>query len=502
MKTDSAGPISTGVHGLDQILMGGLPRHRLYLVEGSPGTGKTTFGLQFLMEGQRNNEVGLYVSLSETKEEIEAVAKAHGWSLDGIQIFELAASEEQLSPDRQYTMFRAAEVELTPILQEILKQVELTKPSRIVFDSLSELRIVARESLRFRRQILALKQFFAGRQSTVLLLEDKTQQGENEHQLQSLCHGVICLEQSSVGYGAKRRRLDVIKMRGTDFKGGFHDYHIRKGGIVVYPRLIAAEHHQDYTAEPVKSGAKGLDDLLGGGLERGTSNLFMGASGTGKTTLAVQYATALAEKGERSAIFSFDETTATLLRRSQRLGIGLKPHIDAGRIKLMQIDPAEMVPGEFIGIVANAVENDNARMIVIDSLNGYLNAMPEERFLVTQMHELFSYLNQRGILTILVVSQAGLIGDEIKAPVDVSYVADSVIYLRYFEANGAVKKAISVVKKRSSDHEDTIREFRFSANGLDVGEVLLDFQGVLAGNPIYTGSDRPLLEEGKASHGA
>jgi circadian clock protein KaiC len=484
---------------LDEVLKGGVPTKRLLLIEGDPGSGKTTLGLQFLLEGKRCGETGLYVSLSESREEIISVAESHGWSLDGIRIFELPAPEEALSPQAHYTMFHSAEVELTPVLKNVLDVVERIKPTRVVFDSLSEMRLLSRDSLKFRRQILALKQFFAGRNNTVFLLEDRVHLDKSGSELQSLCHGVIQLEQFMGDYGAKRRRLNVCKMRGTDFRSGYHDFDIKTGGIVVFPRLIASGHFKETAQDVVKSGVSKLDELLGGGLERGTSSLILGAAGTGKTSLAMQYATALARRGERSAVYTFDEVLPTLLKRTERLGMNLRDFAAQGRIQLNQIDLAELAPGEFIEAVRYGVENEDVRAVVIDSLNGYLNSMSQERFLMAQMHELFSYLNQKGILTLLIVSQHGLLGSGVESPVDLSYLSDTVILLRYFESQGLVRKAISVVKKRSSEHEHTIREFQLTEDGFELGEPLREFQGILTGTPAYRGGYDPLLRTASES---
>jgi circadian clock protein KaiC len=487
--------VSTGIAGLDEILRGGLPKHHLHLVEGSPGTGKTTLGLQFLIAGHQQGEPGLYVTLSETKAEIIAVAAAYGWSLEGVTILEMMTLDDELKPSRQYSMFHRSEVELTPIMQAVLEEVEKSKPSRVVFDSLSELRIIARDSIRFRRQVLALKQFFAERKITALLLEDSTQPGANEHQLQGLCHGVITLEQVNSGYGAKRRRLDIIKMRGTHFIGGLHDYSIKEmQGIVLYPRLIAAEYFQEFSRDSVKSGSADLDRLLGGGLQLGTSNMLIGAAGTGKSTIVMQYAIEMASAGEKAVVFSFDETLSILMDRSKRLGQDLKHLVDSGKLSIIQIDPAEMTPGEFAQLVVASVRKDQAKLVVIDSLNGYLHAMIDKHFLLSQLHELFNFLNQQGVLTLVVVSQDGILGQDVSAPIEVSYLADSLIYLRFFEDRGRVRKAISVVKKRSSEHEETIREFRSTAHGIEIGEPLESFHGILSGNPFHASANLPFRE--------
>ena len=483
--------ISSGNVGLDSILGGGIDPERMYLFEGQPGSGKTTLALEFLLEGARNGEPTLYITLSETKRELRLVAKRHGWSLKGIAIFELIPPETSLDPSQELTVLHPAEMELNETTQMILARVEALAPARIVVDSLSELRLLAQSPLRYRRQILALKHFFSGRKSTVILLDDLSSQ-QNDLQLHSIAHGVVLLEQLAIDYGAQRRRLRVVKMRGIDFKGGFHDFTIKHGGLKVYPRLVAAEHYKDFRNEVVPSGNAELDTLLGGGLERGTNALLIGAAGVGKSSLALTYAIAAAARQERSIIFAFDEGRGTMSARAATLGLPLQDGIDKGLIGIQQIDPAEMAPGEFASAVRESVENYGATVVIIDSLNGYLNAMPDERFLILQMHELLSYLSQRGVLTILVLAQHGLVGP-MDTPLDISYLADGVIMLRYFEFNGSVRRAISVVKKRSGKHEHTIREFKLSDRGIIVGPPLKGFSGIFSGTPVYKGEEAPLM---------
>jgi circadian clock protein KaiC len=492
--------VSTGITGLDDILGGGLDADRLYLIEGKPGTGKTTLALQYLLEGARRGEKSLYVTLSESETELRLVAARHGWSLDELTIFELVPPEASLAPDRELTIFQPAELELGETTKLILDRVNTINPRRIVFDSLSEMRLLAQDPLRYRRQILALKHYFTGRNSTVLLLDDLTSQA-TDLQLHSISHGVITLDQSALDYGSERRRLRVVKMRGIAFRGGYHDFTIARGGITVFPRLVAAEHHRSFPGEIMSSGNLEMDALLGGGLERGTSALLIGGAGVGKSSIALTYAVAAAQRGEYAVIFAFDEGLATIYSRSAGLGIPLQRHIDSGGIRLHQIDPAEMSPGEFAWAVRQSVEQQNARVVIIDSLNGYMNAMPEERFLVLQMHELLSYLNQLGVLTILVLAQHGLMGP-MQTPLDISYVSDAVMVLRYFEAEGRVRRAISVVKKRSGAHEDAIREFRLTSEGLKLGPPLTEFSGIFTGTPSYIGGPKPLLDrEGDDEHG-
>jgi circadian clock protein KaiC len=476
-------PMSTGVAGLDDILHGGLSPNRLYLVEGVPGSGKTTLGMQFLAAGARNNEPVLYVTLSESREELEDIAESHGWSLEGISMRELIPSERSLEPDDQYTVFHPSEVELTETTSLLLKDVEQLKPTRVVFDSLSELRLLAGNALRYRRQILALKQFFAGRGCTVLMLDDLTST-DRDLQVQSIAHGVIALDQLVPEYGSDRRRLRIVKFRGKVFRGGHHDYSIRTGGLEVFPRLVAAEHRSGAANGRLSGGIPEIDQLLGGGIEFGTSTLIVGAPGTGKSSLTAQFAASAAKSGMKSALFIFDESKFTLLSRAEGIGIPLTQHVDSGMVRIQPVDPAELSPGEFVNTIRNAVENDGVRLVVIDSLNGYLNATPEERFLTIQLHELLTYLGQRGVATIIVGAHQGLIGPNMISPVDASYLADAVVLLRYYETEGEVRQAISVVKKRGSAHERTIRDFRLSEKGVHIGEPLRRFRGVLTGVPI------------------
>jgi circadian clock protein KaiC len=490
-RSPSTGRALTGIRGLDSILGGGLPPNHLYLIDGEPGAGKTTLALQFLLEGARNGEKGLYVTLSESASELQGVAESHGWDIGSIELFELMAAG---APAEEYTIFHPAEVELQETVSEVLAAVERANPTRIVFDSLSEMRLLAREPLRFRRQILALKQFFAGRQCTVLLLDDRSAP-EGDIQLHSLAHGVIALEHLATEYGSERRRVQVTKLRGVRFRGGYHDFRICTGGIEVYPRVRSTHPASPPPIEQVSSNSPALDALLGGGLDRGTSTLIMGAAGTGKTVLTVQYMVAAVQRGARVRLFMFDERVHTFRARAEGLGIDLSDAIASGRLSIIQIEPASMSPGEFANEVVRAVERDGVSMIVIDSVNGYMNAMPDERLLGVQLHELLSFLANHGVTSILTLVQRGVFGGPVDEVADVSYLADTVVLLRYFEYQGAVRGAISVVKKRSGAHEHTIRECRVGQGGLDVGAPLSAFRGVLTGVPEYTGQGAPLMSE-------
>ena len=475
--------VSAASEGLDVVLGGGLPRNRLYLIEGDPGTGKTTLALKFLLQGIGLGERGLYVALSETKEELQAVADSHGWDLAGVDIYELAP--EDVQSNGQSTVFHPSELELGATMKALLEHVERTRPVRVVFDSISEMRLLAGSALRYRRQILAMKQFFSGRGSTVLLLDDRTVEGP-DLQLQSIAHGVITLHTRAPEYGGARRQLRVMKLRGVDFQAGYHDYAIEPGGLRVFPRLVAAEHGQPISEEMVASGVLALDALFGGGLARGTTTLFLGPAGSGKSLVAAQVAGAAARRGESIAFYLFDEGLDTFLRGTAGIGVDLRDHIDAGRVTIQPINPAELSPGRFVHVVRDAVERRRVSVVVIDSLNGYMNAMPDERLLTTHLHELFAYLRRSGVLTLAVMTQHGLVGS-MQTAVDVSYLADTVVLLRYFEARGAVRKAISMMKKRASKHEAMIRELSIDDRGIHVGNPLHDFRGILMGVPDFVG---------------
>ena len=485
--------LKTGISGLDDILNGGFPRGYLYLIEGDPGTGKTTLALQFLLEGIRQGETVLYVTLSESRQELEQVAHSHGWSPDNLRIFELIPPEDDLRPEAQYTVFHPSEVELADTIASIMREVDEVKPQRLVFDSLAELRMLARDPLKYRRQILALKRHLSGGNITVLLLDDRTSQGTDDLQLQSIAHGVLVMQGIGRDYGMKRRRIEIHKLRGSAYREGYHDYVIVTGGLRIFPRLIAAEHVPGFVRKPVPSGLAELDALLGGGIDTGTSTLLTGPAGCGKSTIAFSYAWCAAKRGEKAMIFCFDEGLSTLLDRARGLGMEPQPLIDKGLFQLQQVDPAELAPGEFVAQIRQLVDEENLRVLVIDSMNGLLNAMPHEQYLAMQLHELLSYLGQQGIASILTLAQAGVIGSSMTSPVDVSYLADTILLFRYFERAGQIRQALSVVKKRSGTHERTIRELFLEHGQVRVGQPLAEFEGVLTGVPKLIGA--PVVQE-------
>jgi circadian clock protein KaiC len=484
---------STGIKGLDEILGGGLPENHLYLIDGEPGAGKTTLALQFLLAGAAAGQRGLYVTLSESRSELLDVAESHGWDLSGIDMYELS-SLGLTEAEEGYTLFHPAEVELQQTVDSILKAVAEHAPRRVVFDSLSEMRLLAREPLRFRRQILAIKQFFAGRESTVLLLDDKSTI-ERDLQLHSLAHGVIELEHVALEYGSERRRLQVTKVRGARFRGGYHDFRITTGGLEVYPRILHDVPRVDVSNQVISGGSDRLDALLGGGLTCGTSMLITGAAGTGKSVLATQYALSEIRQGKKVLFYLFDERLSTFRLRSGELQMDVEHLIGSEQLTVRQVEPTDLSPGEFASQVVTAVENDGIGLVIIDSINGYLQSMPEERLLPIQIHELLSFLSNNGVTCIMTLVQHGIFGNPVEEAVEVSYLADTVVLMRYFEVSGSVRQAISVVKKRSGDHERTIRECKVGVGGLLVGEPLRDFHGVLTGVPSYVGSPSPLMEE-------
>lgn len=473
--------LSSGIAGLDTVLQGGFTRDRLYLVEGSPGSGKTTMAMQFLLEGARRGETVLYITLSETLVELRAVATAHGWSLDGIHIKEVIPSENILNPEEQYSIFHPSDVEMGATTREILSAVETLRPTRVVLDSLSELQLLSSTTLLYRRQVLALKQFFASRSCTTIFLDDRTA-GDDDLQTRSIAHGVITLERMATDYGGTRRRLEVMKYRGIAFREGRHDYKIQYGGLVVYPRLIASDSREMAERSQFSSGIAELDSLLGGGIEEGSSTLIAGPPGTGKSTLASQFVMASLAQGHKAAMFVFEESASNLLNRADKVGIHLRSHLGSQQLMLRQVDPAQLTPGEFLWLACDAADQ-GAKVIVIDSLSGFLQAMPSEKMLATHLHELLTYLGQRGVITILVGVQQGMLGGNMSTQVDASYIADNVILLRYFEARGEVQQAISIFKKRGSHHERTIRRISVSSSGIQIGPALRQFHGILTGVP-------------------
>jgi len=491
--TKQEGKARTSVEGLDDILAGGLQRGRVYLIEGSPGTGKTTIATQFLLAGAAGGESGLYITLSETDEELRESAASHGWTFDApLAVYELVPPESLLDEEQQQSLLYSSDLELGETTKRIFEAIEQNKPRRIVVDSLSEIRLLAQSSLRYRRQVLALKHYFARTGATVLMLDDLTSD-THDKTVHSVAHGVLRLEELAPDYGSQRRRLRVIKYRGQNFRGGFHDMVIKTGGVTVFPRLVSAEHRTDFTRDSLSSHSPELNRLLGGGIERGSSTLVLGPAGTGKSLLTLSFVVQALERGESAAMFIFDEELGLLFERSKGLGIDLAALTKSGRLIIEQVDAAELAPGEFAQRVRECVEKHSARTVVIDSLNGYQAAMPEEKQLILHMHELLQFLNRRGATTFLTVAQHGLVGD-MKTPVDVTYLADTVILLRYFEAVGRVRRAISVIKKRTSEHEDTIREYRIGKRGITLGQPLTNFQGVLRGVPEMIGVEDALME--------
>ncbi len=484
---------ATGVVGLDDILGGGLPVHRLYLVRGNPGVGKTTLSLQFLLEGLRAGERVLYITLSETEAEIRQVAASHGWSLDGMNLFELSSAEQTLRLADENTLYAAEDVDLKETVRVLLERVQAVEPQRVVFDSLSEVRLLAQSPARYRRQLLSLKQFFAERRCTVLLLDDHAA-GEADLQVESLAHGVLSLEQVPATYGADRRRVRIVKLRGSPFRGGFHDFCLRTGGLQVYPRLAAAEHRSDLPAQPIGSNITELDAMLGGGIDRSTCTLLMGPAGTGKSALAAQFALAANQRGESASVFLFEERLATWRHRCQQLGMDVDAQVANGRLQIQQVDPAELAPDEFSHLVRSSVESDGSRLVVIDSITGYFNAMVDARQLSLQLRDLLAFLGERQVASVITMAQTGLIGSAMISPVDISYLADTVVLFRYYESVGRVKKAISVLKKRAGAHEDSIRDLSFDAGGICVGPPLSNMHGVLSGMP------RPFASSLERSH--
>ncbi len=486
--------IDTGVTGLNNILAGGLPTGQMYLIEGQPGTGKTTLAMQFIAAGMRNGEKGLYVTLSESRSELEASAASHGWDLGQIPIAEFIPAEASLSPEQQYTVFHPSEVELAETVQKLTGLIEQEKPDRLVIDSLSELRLLAADTMRYRRQLLALKHFFLGRDTTVLLLDDRSAEG-SDMQLQSIAHGVVRLEKMQRTYGVTRRQMEVMKLRGSAYREGLHDYTIARGGVVIYPRLIASEHDAPFDGERITSSIPRLDAMFGGGINRGSSTLLIGPSGSGKSTLAMIFAHAAARRGDRAIVYAFDEVLRTAQDRAEGLGLNVREEIAKGSLAMSQVNPAELSPGEFIWQIRRDVEEKDTRVVVIDSLNGFLISMPGERDLTLHLHELLAFLNQKGVVTFLIFTQHGLVGG-MQTEVDVSYLSDTVVLLRYFETAGEIRQVIAVIKQRVGQHERTLRELRMSNRGVEIGEPLSSFKGVLTGIPDLTEdrSSKPLAQ--------
>ncbi len=479
--------IETGVRGLDDILSEGLPAGQMYLIEGDPGTGKTTLAMQFILAGLKSGGKSIYITLSESRDELESSASSHGWNPKDIPIAEFVPAEASLQPEEQYTIFRPSEVELSDTIQKLTTLIDSSKPDRVVIDSLSELRLLAADAMRYRRQLLALKHFFAGRDCTVLLLDDRTAEG-SDTQLQSIAHGVIRLEKMHRSYGVTRRQLEVVKLRGSSFREGFHDYNIVRGGLCVYPRLVAQEHLGSFAGGRISSDLPGLDQMFGGGVNRGSSSLLIGPSGCGKSTLAMVYGLAAAQRGERTIVYVFDEVLRTAQDRLESIGMNVRPEIAKGTLRMVQVDPAMLSPGEFAAQIRSDVDTHETRVVVIDSLNGYLTSMPGERDLNVHVHELIAYLNQKGVATFLIYTQHGLIG-EMQTEVDISYLSDTVVLLRYFEASGSLRKLVSVVKQRVGHHEDTLRELKITSAGVEIGEPLTSFRGIMTGVPEIESND-------------
>ena len=477
----------TGIPGLDHVLTGGLPAGQLYLLEGASGAGKTTLGLQFLMEGVRLGQKVLWCTLAETESQLRSTARAHGWDLSGVTIVNVAEGGNAGGMlDAQYSFFSPGDVELNDVTQAILDVANRVRPRRVVFDPFSDVKLLARDPLRYRRQLLQLREHFANMGATVLLIQEHGLDAPNDPAGEGVVHGILALYQHAPDYGRPRRRIRVHKLRGVNYREGFHDCTIETGGLVVFPRLVAGDHALPALREQVPSGVRELDQMLGGGLDRGSSLLVMGPSGAGKSTLCTQYAVASALRGERAAVYLFDETLRSFHLRAEGLRMPVQAQIDAGTLRATQVDPAEFSPGEFAHVVRRDVEQHGVQLVVIDSLNGYLTGMPEEKHLAMHMHEMLTYLSLRNVVTLLTLNQHGVVGETLNNPVDVSYLADSAMMIRYFEAAGAVRRAVSVVKRRSGPHEVHIREMTIGPPGVHFGGPLSNFRRVLTGQPDWT----------------
>jgi circadian clock protein KaiC len=507
MKSPKAAPsvqASTGIAGLDTILNGGFPPHWIYLVQGSPGTGKTTLGLQFLLEGLRLGERVLYITLSHTERELQEIARSHDWSLKGLPLYELSAGDAANLLDSDQSVFHSADVELGETMNGILESITRIKPERLVFDPIEQIRLLTDNPLRYRRQLLRLKQALTDINCTALFLTNDTL-GEAGQDLESMVHGILTLERKSPSYGSVRRQLEMVKGRGMRYHEGYHTFQIRTGGLEVYPRLETTMTNQTTKWTTLKSGVKELDALLGGGLEEGTACLVVGPTGTGKTSVATLYAHAAAARGEHAAIFLFDERPETFYRRALGLGMDVRKDVKAGLIHLQQVNTGELSPGEFIHSVRQVVEGNGdkskgVKVVVIDSLTGYLNAMPDDTLLIPQMHDLLTHLSQRGVLTLLIMAQSGVMGSGDISPLDISYLADAVLVLRHFESEGRIRRAISVIKKRHGEHEQTIRELRITSAGIQVGEPITTFSNILTGSPTFEGNRLALLDNLSDNH--
>ncbi len=473
--------LNTGINGLNEILLGGLPAGQMYLVEGEPGTGKTTVAMQFIREGLLNGEKALYITLSEPRTELEVSIRSHGWDIASIPIAEFTPAEASLSAEEQYTVFHPSEIELATTIERLTKAIDEAKPGRLVIDSLSELRLLASDAMRYRRQLLALKQFFSGRETTVLLLDDRTTDS-NDTQLRSIAHGVLNMTKVARSFGTTRRQIEVVKLRGSSYREGYHDYTIRRGGVSVYPRMVSSEHGSRSFVERIQSGNAELDSMFGGGIARGSATLMIGPTGVGKSSLAMQYALAAAQRSDRAVVYAFDEGVSIAAARAESLGMKVQEEIDRGTLQMVQVDPAELSPGEFMWRIRREVEHRDVRVVVIDSLNGFLNSMPGERDLILHLHELLAYLNQQGVVTFLILTQRGMVGP-MQSEVDVSYLADTVVLLRYYEANGGIYQMISVLKQRVGAHERTMRELKMNSEGIHLSAPMESFRGVLTGVP-------------------